>query len=82
MQGCTLSMMLMQVCMQGWHKNKKKDIIIFDQSKKLDIFKRLRKRDNFNKKLYREFKVKYEKFSSDLKPEMEDIKIYSLIYNI
>ena len=33
-------------------------------------------------KLYREFKVKYEKFSSDLKPEMEDIKIYSLIQKV
>ncbi len=36
--------------------NKKKDIIIFVQSKKLDIFKRLRKRDNFNKKLMNKFK--------------------------
>ena len=36
--------------------NKKKDILIFVQSKKLDILKRLRKRNNFNKKLWNKFK--------------------------
>ncbi len=36
--------------------NNKKDILIFVQSKKLDIIKRLKKRDNFNKKLWSKFK--------------------------
>ena len=36
--------------------NNKKDILIFVQSKKKDILKRLKKRNNFNKKLYDKFK--------------------------
>ena len=36
--------------------NKKKDILIFVQSKKSDILKRLKKRDNFNNKVYKKFK--------------------------
>ena len=36
--------------------NKKKDILVFVESKKSDIFKRLKKRDNFNKQLLRKFK--------------------------
>jgi len=36
--------------------NKKNDILIFVQSKKLDISKRLRKRKNFNLKLLNKFK--------------------------
>ena len=36
--------------------NKKNDILIFVKSKKLDISKRLRKRENFNPKLLRKFK--------------------------
>jgi len=36
--------------------NKKKDILVFVESKKTDIFKRLKKRDNFNKQLFRKFK--------------------------
>jgi len=36
--------------------NKKNDILVFVQSKKLDIFKRLKKRKNFNLKLYKKFK--------------------------
>jgi dephospho-CoA kinase len=36
--------------------NKKNDILVFVQSKKLDILKRLKKRDNFNKKLWEKFK--------------------------
>jgi len=36
--------------------NKKNDILIFVQSKKLDIFKRLKKRKNFNPKLIKKFK--------------------------
>ena len=36
--------------------NKKKDILVFVQSKKKDTFKRLKKRKNFNLKLYKKFK--------------------------
>jgi len=36
--------------------NKKKDILVFVESKKSDIFKRLKKRGNFNKQLFRKFK--------------------------
>ena len=36
--------------------HKKKDILIYIQSKKSDIFKRLKKRKNFNKKLLNKFK--------------------------
>jgi dephospho-CoA kinase len=36
--------------------NKKKDILIFVQSKKSDILKRLKKRKNFNKELFDRFK--------------------------
>jgi len=36
--------------------NQKNDVIVFVQSKKTDIIKRLTKRDNFNLKLYNQFK--------------------------
>ena len=36
--------------------NNKKDVLVFVESKKLDILKRLKDRDNFNKKLYKKFK--------------------------
>ena len=36
--------------------NKKKDILIFVQSKKRDILKRLKKRSNFNLRLFKKFK--------------------------
>ena len=36
--------------------NKKNDILVFIQSKKVDILKRLRKRRNFNLKLFKKFK--------------------------
>ena len=36
--------------------NKKKDILVFIQSKQSDILKRLRKRKNFNQKLLKKFK--------------------------
>ena len=36
--------------------NNKDDILIFVQSKKIDIFKKLKKRKNFNLKLYKKFK--------------------------
>tara|TARA_B110001452_G_scaffold200547_1_gene170531 strand:- start:438 stop:1007 length:570 start_codon:yes stop_codon:yes gene_type:complete len=35
--------------------NNKKDILIFIDSKKKDILKRLKKRDNFNQKLFKKF---------------------------
>ena len=34
----------------------KDDILVFIQSKKIDIFKKLKKRKNFNSKLYKKFK--------------------------
>jgi dephospho-CoA kinase len=37
--------------------NKKKDILIFIQAKKKNILKRLQKRNNFNNKLYKKFKI-------------------------
>ena len=36
--------------------NQKKDILIFVEGKKPDIFKRLKKRSNFNNKLFKKFK--------------------------
>jgi dephospho-CoA kinase len=36
--------------------NKKKDILVYVDSKKSDILKRLKKRDNFNNKLLKKFK--------------------------
>ncbi|MDA9106380.1 dephospho-CoA kinase, partial [Candidatus Pelagibacter sp.] len=36
--------------------NQRNDIIVFVQSKKSEIIKRLKKRDNFNLKLYNQFK--------------------------
>ena len=36
--------------------NNKKDILIFVQSKKSDVLQRLKKRDNFNNKVYKKFK--------------------------
>ena len=35
--------------------NNKEDILVFIQSKKIDILKRLKKRDNFNKKIFNKF---------------------------
>ena len=37
--------------------NKKKDILIFVQSKQLDIIKKLKRRKNFNQKLLKKFKA-------------------------
>ena len=49
--------------------NKKKDILVFVESKKLEILKRLKKRENFNPKLLKKFKniqlsLKYKKKKS------------------
>ena len=35
--------------------NNKKDVLVFIESKKSDIFKRLKKRTNFNKQLFHKF---------------------------
>jgi len=50
--------------------NKKKDILVFIQSKSSDILKNLKKRKNFNQKLFKKFKniqysLKYKKKKSD-----------------
>ena len=50
--------------------NQKKDILIFVHSKKKEILKRLKKRKNFNKKLFKKFKkiqlpLDYKKNKSD-----------------
>ena len=50
--------------------NKKKDILIFVQSKQFDIIKKLKKRKNFNQKLLKKFKsiqysTNYKKKKSD-----------------
>jgi dephospho-CoA kinase len=50
--------------------NKKKDILVFVQSNQSDIFKRLKKRKNFNQKIFRKFKtiqypISYKKNKSD-----------------
>ena len=37
--------------------NKKKDILVYVQSKRSDILKRLKKRKNFNQKLLKKFKI-------------------------
>ena len=36
--------------------NGKKDILVFVESKKVEVLKKLRKRNNFNKKLYKKFR--------------------------
>ena len=50
--------------------NKKKDILVFVQSKQSDIIKQLKKRKNFNQKLIKKFKtiqypISYKKKKSD-----------------
>ena len=50
--------------------NKEKDILVFVQSKKLEIVKRLKKRKNFNQKLLKKFKdiqypISYKKKKSN-----------------
>ena len=52
--------------------NREKDILVFVHSKKSDILKNLKKRDNFNKNLYRKFKniqlpLDYKKKESNFK---------------
>ena len=50
--------------------NKKEDVLVFVQSKQLDILKRLKKRPNFNQKLLKKFKdiqypIKFKKKKSN-----------------
>ena len=50
--------------------NKKKDILVFVQSNQSDILKRLKKRKNFNQKIFKKFKtiqypINYKKKKSD-----------------
>ena len=50
--------------------NQKSDIIVFVQSKKSEIIKKLKKRDNFNSNLYNQFKkiqlpLRYKKKKSN-----------------
>ena len=50
--------------------NKKEDILVFIESKQLDILKRLKKRPNFNQKLLKKFKdiqypIKFKKKKSN-----------------
>jgi dephospho-CoA kinase len=50
--------------------NKKKDILVFVQSKQKDIEKRLKQRKNFNQKIFKKFKtiqypISYKKRKSD-----------------
>ena len=53
--------------------NKKNDVLVFIQSKKTDIFKRLKKRKNFNLKLYKRFKN--IQFSPDYKKKKSQFVI-------
>ena len=50
--------------------NKKDDILIFIQSKKSEIFERLKKRKNFNPSLLKKFKV--IQFSTEYKKKKSD----------
>ena len=53
--------------------NNKEDILVFVQSKKIDIFKKLKKRKNFNLKLYKRFKN--IQFSPDYKKKKSQFVI-------
>ena len=53
--------------------NKKNDVLIFVQSKKIDIFKRLKKRKNFKLKLYKKFRN--IQFSPDYKKKKSQFVI-------
>ena len=55
--------------------NKKNDILIFVKSKKLDIMKRLKKRENFNQKLLSKFK------NTQLSPDYKEKRSQFVIKN-
>ena len=69
--------------------NKKEDVLVFVQSKQLDILKRLKKRPNFNQKLLKKFKdiqypIKYKKKKSNfiIKNEYTKKTVNDAIKNI
>ena len=69
--------------------NKKNDILIFVQSKKMDILKRLKKRKNFKKNLYNKFRklqlsLDYKKKKSHfiIKNDFTDKTIKKYVKNI
>ena len=69
--------------------NIKKDILVFVESKKIDILKRLKKRKNFNKKLYKKFKdiqlspsYKKKKSKFIIKNDFTDKSVKKSIKNI
>ena len=69
--------------------NKKKDILVFVQSKKSEIIKRLKKRKNYNQKLLKKFKsiqysTNYKKKKSDyiIKNNFTKLKINDQIKSI
>ena len=53
--------------------NKKKDILVFVKSKKLEIAKKLKKRKNFNQKLLKKFKS--IQYSTNYKKKISDYVI-------
>jgi len=55
--------------------NNKNDILVFVQSKKIDIFKRIKKRKNFSLKLYKKFK------NNQLSPDYKRKKSQFIIKN-
>ena len=69
--------------------NKKNDILVFVQSKKLDIFKRLKKRKNFNPNLMKKFRniqlsLDYKKKNSHfiIKNDFKDRTVKKNVNNI
>jgi dephospho-CoA kinase len=69
--------------------NKQKDVLIFVQSKKSDILKRLKKRKNFNQRLLKKFKaiqysIDYKKKKSNfiIKNNFTKKSVNSAIKNI
>jgi len=69
--------------------NKKKDILVFVKSKKIEILKRLKKRKNFNQKLFFKFRsiqlsliYKIEKAQFVVKNDFKSITVRKCVNNI
>ncbi len=69
--------------------NKKKDILIFVSSKKSEILKRLKKRKNFNQKLFKKFRkiqlpldYKYKRSDYIIKNDFKNKTIKKYVKNI
>ena len=69
--------------------NNQNDILIFVQTKKTDVFKRLKKRKNFNKKMIKKFnniqlslKYKKEKSQYVIKNDFKEKTVLKYIKNI